>query len=580
MIPYLRKTFALSEKGAKDLIKASFWATVVNMLIFGLTGVVYYFLQDALLVTLNNETPVFHVMFYAVYGMVLVIFIFITYYISYNANYLSAYKESAAKRISLAETIRKLPLSFFGKKDLGDVTTVIMGDATELEQAFSHYIPQMVGAVISIFIAGIGLLFFQWKMALATLWVVPIAFFLCIFTRRFQNNFSQKSKDIKLSYDDKMMECIENIRDIKANNRQAMHIDVVNQKLKDFEKSSVIAELGVSLPVVSAQMILKVGVATSMLMGVSLLSSGEIDVLTFIVFMMVSTRIFEPIAGALINIAAIFHAMISVRRMQELESTKIQTGVEIFEPNGYDIVFNNVSFAYNGEDNVLKGTSFVAKQGEVTALIGPSGGGKTTAMKLAARFWDIEEGTITIGGEDISTIDPETLLKSISIVFQDVTLFDNTVMENIRIGKKGASDQEIIEASKHAKAHDFIMALPNGYETLIGENGSSLSGGERQRISIARALLKDAPIILLDEATSSLDIKNETAVQLAIANLTKDKTVLVIAHRMRTIARANKIVLLKEGKVSQMGKHDDLIKEQGDYKKMIDLQNLSTTWKL
>lgn len=342
----------------------------------------------------------------------------------------------------------------------------------------------------------------------------------------------------------------------------------------------MIGELGVGTCVNIAQMILKLGVATATLTGVNLLISNSIDLFTFLSFMIIVTRVFDPIAGALINIAATFHSLISIERMKELESTKIQTGKESFNPSNYDIVFNNVNFSYNDNETVLNNTSFTAKQGEITALVGPSGGGKSTALKLASRFWDISSGSITIGGEDISEIDPETLLKSISIVFQDITLFNNTVMENIRIGKQGATDEEVIQASKAAHCHEFVEKMADGYNSMIGENGMSLSGGERQRISIARALLKDAPIVLLDEATSSLDIKSETAVQTAIKNLTQNKTVLVIAHRMRTIAGANQIVLLKEGTVTEIGTHKTLIKQNGDYFNMIELQSKSLAWKL
>lgn len=577
---YLKNALSLSENGAKDLVWASFWATVVNILLMSTSGILYLFIFDSLDNSLSSNKPTFNLVLYITYTFIVVIGIIIAYYFAYNTSYTSAYEESATKRITLAETLRKLPLSFFGKKDLSDLTTTIMADATELEHAFSHFIPVFIGSVSSTILISFGLFAFNFKMALATLWVVPISFALCVFTKNFQGKFSQKNMKNKLDYDSKITECIENIKDIKANNRKSAHQDDLEIKLKDSEKHLLIAELGVGIPVSIAQMILKVGVATSMLMGVTLLSKNEIDLITFLVFMVVVTRVFEPISGALINLAGTFHSLVSIDRMKKLESTEIQTGKEVFEPKGYDICFENVSFAYNNDENVINNASFTAKQGEITALVGPSGGGKSTALKLCARFWDVTSGKIKIGLEDISKIEPETLLKSISIVFQDVTLFDNSVLENVRIGKKNATDEEVLEALKDAHCMEFVEKLPEGINTFIGENGASLSGGERQRLSIARALLKNAPIVLLDEATSSLDIQSESAVQSAIKRLTQDKTVIVIAHRMRTIAGADKIILLKDGKVCEEGKHQELMDLGQNYANMVNLQVKSMNWKL
>ncbi len=580
MKAYFKKMLGLSEKGASDLVWANLSATVVNFLLMATSGVIYSFMMDSLQPSLEGNTPSFQVMFYLSYICIILIFILISYYFAYNTSYMSAYKASAEKRISLAETLRKLPLSFFGKKDLSDITSTIMSDAAELEHSFSHFIPVLIGSITSTIIISIGLLCFHFQMAIATLWVVPVSFGLCVFTRTYQRKFSQKTLSEKLDYDNKLTECIENIKDIKANNRQTSHQEQLEVLLKSNEKHLLIAELGVAFPIVTAQMILKLGIATSMLLGIRLLSQGELDLMSFLMFMVIVTRIFDPISGALMNIAATFHSMISIERMKDLEAIKIQTGAEVFEPKGFDIQFNDVEFSYDEENMVLNTVNFKANQGEITALAGPSGGGKSTALKLVARFWDVTRGTITIGGVDISQIEPETLLKSISIVFQDVTLFDNTVLENIRIGKKDATDEEVIEAAKAAQCHEFVENLSDGYSTFIGENGHSLSGGERQRLSIARALLKDAPIVLLDEATSSLDIQSESAVQTAINQLTKGKTVIVIAHRMRTIAGANQIIHLKEGKVTESGTHEGLLEENGDYAHMIDLQNKSLAWKL
>lgn len=577
---YFKNSLGLSEKGAKDLIGASIWATIVNLSLMALSWVLYSFVDDSLHVSLNGEYPTFNILNYILYTLIMVTFIAISYYFAYNTSYMSAYEESANKRITLAETLRKLPLSFFGKKDLSDITTTIMADTAELEHSISHFIPALFGSVTSTIIISIGLLVYDFKMAISLLWVVPISFGICVFTRSYQRKYSEKNINNRLEYDNKLTECIENIKDIKANNRTAAHQSDLDFKIKKSEKQCMKTEIGIALPVVAAQIILKLGIATSMLMGIHLLASEEIDLFTFIIFMIIVTRIFDPIIGALMNLAATFNSFISIDRMKNLEQTKIQEGKETFTPNGYDINFNDVIFAYNTGETVINNTSFTAKQGEVTALVGPSGGGKSTALKLVARFWDVASGSIEIGGENISNIEPETLLKSISIVFQDVTLFDNSVLENVRLGKKNATDEEVIQALKDAHCLEFVEKLPDSYNTFIGENGTSLSGGERQRISIARALLKDAPIVLLDEATSSLDIQSETAVQQAISRLTKDKTVLVIAHRMRTIANADKIILLKEGKVSEQGNHQELLNLKGQYANMVDLQMKSSNWKL
>ena len=576
----LQRTFALSDKGVNDLIKASSLKCICDMLLMALNGVVYLFLVDNLVPVLEGNTPTNNLLVFCVYGLVFLAVLWFFYYLQYNSAYLCAYEESATKRISLAETLRKLPLSFFGKRDLSDVTTTLMTDTTTLENAFSRFIPELLGAVSSTLIFSIGLLFINVKMALSVLWVLPIAFLLCIASKKHQDKYGLKAKKVQLVYLSKLRECIQNIKDIKSNKRETAHLEEMKISLDNYEKYSVKNELTVGIYIVSAQLILKVGVATTMLAGIHLLANKEIDILIFIMFLFVVTRIYDSIGGALQNISATFNAQLSIERVKELESISVQTGVENISNIGYDITFEDVVFSYNNNENVLNGLTFTAKQGEVTALVGPSGGGKSTAIKLASRFWDISSGKITLGGEDISEIDPETLLKNYSIVFQDVTLFNNTVMENIRIGKKDATDDEVIQVAKEAKCHNFVSALPNGYETLIGENGSLLSGGERQRISIARALLKDAPIILLDEATSSVDILNETELQQAISRLTKNKTVIVIAHRMRTIAGADKIILLKDGKVANEGTHAEMMKQSCDYQKMVNLQNESMNWSL
>ncbi len=580
MINYLRKTFALSETGAKNLIKASLFSALANIIAISVASVMYFFLMSTVIPVLQNEPLVYQISSYVIYTLVVIVLLALAFHLSYNASYFAAYNESAEKRVTLAEKLRKLPFSFFGQRDLSDLTTTIMSDAATLEQAFSHFMPALFGAMVSMPIIMIGVSIYNWRMALATLWVVPVALLLVLLTKNFQKSFARKSKQIVLDYNDKITECVENIRDIKSNNRQDAHVELVAQQFANYEKQAIKSEIGVAVPISLGSLILKVGIATSVIAGVYLLANGTIDMLVFIAFMMLATRIFEPIEAAFMNIAAIFNAQIAIDRMKEIEQTQSQDGVEIFAPKGYDIEFKNVDFSYNTSEKVLDKLSFTAKQGEVTALVGPSGGGKSTAMKLSARFWDIQKGAVTIGGVDIATIDPEVLLKSISIVFQDVTLFNNTVLENIRIGRKDATDEEVIAVAKMANCDEFVSKMEDGYNSFIGENGHNLSGGERQRLSIARALLKNAPIILLDEATSSLDIKNESLVQDAISKLIKNKTVLVIAHRMRTVAGANKIVLIKDGYVAEEGTYKELTEKDGLYKKMVDLQTKSSNWNI
>ena len=580
MINYLRKKFALSEQGAKNLIKASICSAFANIVVISTASIVYIFLSNTIIPVLNGQTPTYSMGICITYTLTIIALMFFAYLLSYNSSYFAAYEESAEKRISLAEKLRKLPLSFFGKRDLADLTTTIMTDSAMLENAFSHFMPAVFGAMISMPIIIISILIYNWKMGLATLWVAPLALLLVILTKGLQKSFAKKSKQINLEYNDKITECIDNIKDIKSNNRQQAHIQSITKEFEKYEKQSIKSELGVAIPISGAGLILKIGLGTSLLAGIYLLANGTIDMLVFVVFVMMSTRIFEPIEVAFMNLGAVFAAQISIDRMKDIENTKSQEGAEEFNPNGYDIEFKKVGFSYGMEQKVLDELSFVAKQGEVTALVGPSGGGKSTAMKLSARFWDIETGSIEIGGVDISKIDPEELLKKISIVFQDVTLFNNSILENIRIGRKDATDEEVKAASKLANCDEFVNKMPDGYNSFIGENGKRLSGGERQRISIARALLKDAPIILLDEATSSLDIQNESLVQDAIARLIKDKTVLVIAHRMRTVAGADKIVCIKNGKVEEQGTYNELIEKDGLYKKMVELQVKSSNWSI
>ncbi|MFR1802346.1 MAG: ABC transporter ATP-binding protein [Faecalispora jeddahensis] len=566
MLKKIQRAFALSEQGAKDLIKGSVACVFRDLALMFPVGLLYYLVRDLLTGTAPNGT------FYVVGVLVCLALIFITTYFQYNATFFATYTESGVRRISLAEKLRKIPLSFFGKKDLADLTSTIMADCAYLETSFSHYIPVLFGSIVSTVVVSLSLFAFDWRMALASLWVIPVSFLIVAFSVRVQDALSQKQMDAKMACADGIQECLESVRDLKSNNAEQDYLKGLDKKIRAVEKRAIVSELGTAVFVVTAQLVLKIGIATVALTGSVLLVDGTLDVLTFFMFLLVASRLYDPFQAALQNFAAVLATRTHVARMNEILDHPVQSGSSEFHPDGCDITFDHVAFVYNGEEDVLKDVSFTAKQGEVTALVGPSGGGKTTVSRLAARFWDASQGKITLGGKDVSQVDPETLLSMYAIVFQDVTLFNNTVMENIRIGRRNATDAEVIAAAKAARCDEFVSQMPKGYQTMIGENGTALSGGERQRISIARALLKDAPIVLLDEATASLDVENETLIQSAISELVKNKTVLVIAHRMRTVAGADKIVVLSEGTVAEQGTPAELMKQNGIYHHMVQLQ--------
>lgn len=574
MLNFLMNKYALSRQGAKDFIKSTLFCALSNLILMLPVSLLYLLTEDLL----KGSIPVSHYWIYGAGCILVLVLIYVTNYFQYNATFFLTYKESGIRRIRLAERLRKLPLSFFGKKDLTDLTNVLLNDATALEHSFSHIMPQFFGAILSTSFIAVGICIYNWKMAIASLWVFPLALCIVGFSNRIQSAFNRKKDKSVLECADRVQECIEVSRDLKTNNAEERYLAIVNEKIDVVEKKSIFSELGVALFVVSAQVLLKFGIATTALLGSYLLIQNELSVLQFFMFLLVISRIYEPMSGSLINLAAIISSKVNIERMNEFNTYPIQEGTTELNPEGYDLVFQDVGFAYTADEPVLKNVSFVARQKEVTALIGPSGGGKSTISKLAARFWDIQQGKITLGGTDIGTVDPETLLKAYSIVFQDVVLFNNSVMENIRIGKKGATDEEVFEAAKLANCDEFIRHLPNGYDTVIGENGATLSGGERQRISIARALLKDAPIILLDEATASLDCENETQIQQALSRLIRNKTVLIIAHRMRTVEQADHLILLKDGQIEEEGTPQELLQRNGLYTKMVQLQGQSSEW--
>lgn len=576
MIKKLQRKFALSEQGAKDLIKGCLACAAQNISFMIPVGILYYLVCDLYADGISRGRTAFYIA-----GCVIcVLLIIMTTYFQYNATYFATYKESGVRRITLAERLRKIPLSFFGKKDLADLTSTIMADCTFLEQSFSHFVPELFGAIVSTVLVGIGLLIYNPVMAAAALWVLPVSFLIVALSAKVQEKLNQRSMDAKMACADGIQECIESLSDLKANNAQYRYLSGLEKKIRAVEQRLILTELGTAVFVVSAGLCLKLGIATVALAGSALLLKGELSVLDLFMFLLVVSRLYDPLQSALQNLAAIIATNTNVSRMNEILDHPLQTGFKELTNQNCDICFQNVQFAYNTGKTVLKDVSFTAKQGEVTALVGPSGGGKTTVSRLAARFWDINGGKITVGSMDISKIDPETLMSLYSIVFQDVTLFDNTILENIRIGKKDASDEEVIAAAKLANVDEFALRLPDQWNSRIGENGCELSGGERQRISIARAFLKDAPIILMDEATASLDVENETLIQTALSRLIQNKTVLIIAHRMRTVAGADKIVVLKDGVVAEQGTPLQLMEKGGVYKHMVDLQNRGANWSI
>ena len=570
----LRHKYALSEKGAKDMVRAFIAVTISNLVLMLPVGLLYklssYLLEGELK---KSELP-----FFIIAIVITLILIALTALLQYNATFLSTYVESGIRRRGLAEKLRKLPLSFFGKKDLADLTNTIMTDCATIETASSHWIPELAGALLSTTIIVMSLFFFDWRMALAAVWVMPVAFIIVLLSRKTMKKVQDKTVNYRVECLSGIQEGLECLRDLKSYNMTDTYMDGLETKIRNVEKHAVVAEFTNAAFVCSAQMILKFGIATVAVTGSTLLIKGDISVLTFFMFLLVVTRMYEPLQISLQNLSAIINMSKSCERMDEILSHKEQTGTEKLTNDGYDIVFDHVAFSYGEGEKVLSDVSFTAKQGEVTALIGPSGGGKTTVSRLAARFWDNNSGTITIGGMNVTDVEPEKLLSLYSIVFQDVTLFNNTVMENIRIGKKDATDEEVIAAARLANCEEFVERMPDKWNSMIGENGSELSGGERQRISIARAFLKGAPIILLDEATASLDVDNESLIQESISKLIENKTVLIIAHRMRTVAGVDKIVVLKDGEAAEMGSPAQLMKKGGIYKHMCETQLKSEKW--
>lgn len=573
-----QRTYALTDQGVKNAKRGTLFTVITNLVVMAGTGILYL-VMGSFMETLIGESAATNILVPILLIIAFLLLSFITHYLQYKATYGLVYGEVKTTRLHLAECLRKLPLGYFGKRDLADLTETLMGDVNRMEHVWSHVLGYLYGAYISTAIIAICLIFYNWKLAIACLWGVPVAFALLFGSRKLTARSSQITKAAAIRVSDGIQEALENVREIRATNQEKRYLNGLDEKIDQHEKVTIKGELTTGLFVNAASVIMRLGVATTILVGTNLILSGQIDFMLLFLFLLVITRVYAPFDQSLALIAEMFVSQVSADRINEIYETPIATGSDSFEPQGHDIVFDRVSFSYDHKE-VLHDVSFTAKEGQVTALVGPSGSGKSTCARLAARLWDIDSGHICVGGVDISTVDPEVLLTDYSMVFQDVVLFDDTVMENIRLGKRGASDEEVLAAAKAANCDEFVNLLPQGYATPIGENGAKLSGGERQRISIARALLKDAPIVLLDEATASLDVENETKVQAALSRLLVGKTVLVIAHRMRTVAGADHIVVLDNGYVAEQGSPAQLMQNHGIYRRMVDLQRESAQWKM
>ena len=574
-----QRKYALTDQGVKNTKQGTLWTVIVNLVVMGGMGILYL-LMTKFMDTLTAGAPLPNALTFILLVLAFVILSLITHMQQYRTTYGLVYSEVKAVRISIAERLRKLPLGYFGKRDLADLTETIMGDVNRLEHVWSHCLGYLYGSYISTAIIAVGLFIYNWKLAIACLWGVPVAFALLFGSRKLAKKNSEITKAAGIQVSDGIQETLENIREIRATNQEGRFLQELNEKIDRHERTMIHGELSTGIFVNAASVIMRLGVATTILTGTGMILSGQIDFMLLFMFLLVITRVYAPFDQALALIAEMFMSQVSASRLMEIFDAKTADGADSFAPKGHDIVFENVGFAYDNEQ-VLRGVSFTAKEGEVTALVGPSGSGKSTCARLAARLWDIDSGTIRVGGVNIADIDPETLLTDYSMVFQDVVLFDDTVMENIRLGKHGASDEEVLAAARAANCDEFVEKLPQGYATPIGENGAKLSGGERQRISIARALLKNAPIVLLDEATASLDVENETKVQGALSRLLLGKTVLVIAHRMRTVEAADKIVVLADGRVAEEGSPAELFaKDNSLFRRMAQLQNASAGWSI
>ena len=560
----------MSEQGAKNLQKSIFSHTILNLTKMFPPTIGFVFLFQYLGSLEGIPAPVeLTLVDYIVIILVMLLVMFFVARWDYVRLYDNVYNESANSRIDIANRLKKLPLSYFGKRDVSDLSATMMSDLNLYEQIFSHSVPHIYATSISTVIISVMILAYNWQLGLAALWVIPVSLLLFSLSKKKQRNdvnaYVKTSRDVL----DGLQEQIDQIQEIKSYNLEERTLNEFYHKMDGNTRNKVKMELSAGIATALAGMLMKLGIVSVAIVGANMLIAGQINILVYIAYLILTASIYVPIEGILSFMAMIVTLDGVVARIKEIKTMPIQEGKQEMNPRDYSIDFKDVVFGYE-DYTVINGVSFTAKQGEVTALIGASGSGKTTLTKLAARFWDIQQGKILLGGEDISQIDPETLLKNYAIVFQDVVLFNASIKDNIRIGKKGATDEEVTRVAKIARCDEFIDRMPDGIDTVIGENGERISGGERQRISIARALLKDAPIILMDEATASLDVENESLIQEALSELIKEKTVIVIAHRMRTIRGADKIVLLHQGKIEAMGTDAELRVQSATYRKMLE----------
>lgn len=581
----LKEAYALSDQGIRGAKWGTFWTCVTNLVTMGGMAALF-FAMDAFVKHLTQGAELPGIAPFAIGLVAFFALLFLSNWQQYNYTYNVFYEESGRQRIELAERLRKLPLAFFGRRDLADLTETILGDVRVMEHAYSHVLGELFGAVLSTAIVFVCCLAFNWQLALAAFWSVPVAFAILFATRKPMEPVIRRTRDTAVTVSEGVQETLDCVREIRATNQETHYLSRLNAKIDAAERTTTGAELANGLLVNSSFVVLRLGIATTLICGASLVAAGQVDFMVMFAFLLVVSRIYAPFDQCLILMAELFSAKNSARRMQEIMHEPLAAGSTEFSPANHDVTFSHVAFSYGADtdgragDAVLTDVSFTAKEGQVTALVGPSGSGKSTCARLAARFWDATAGTVSVGGVDVSNVDPETLLKDYAVVFQDVLLFDDTVMGNIRLGRRGATDEEVLAAARAANCDEFVRRLPQGYDTPIGENGSKLSGGERQRISIARALLKDASIVLLDEATASLDVENETQVQQALSRLLAGKTVIVIAHRMRTVENADHIVVLRDGVVAEQGSPAELKAADGLFAHMVQLQKESDAWQL
>ena len=585
MFASFKKKYALSDQGMKIVVLGTLWTTLTNLIIMAGTASLLL-VMNAFVEHLTAGAPLPKVLPYLAGLLVFAFILFGTSWFQYSYSYGAVFSQTGTQRINLAERLRKLPLSFFGRRDLADLTDTILGDVATMEHAYAHALSQLYGAVVSSVLVFLALLPINWALDLAAFWSVPVAFAIIFATRRFVEAASQRTRQAQIRVSDGIQEALDCVREIHATNQEGRYLERLFSTIDDTEATTVRTEMTNGLIMNSAMVVLRLGVATTFLVAAGLIIQGRIDFMVMFLFLLMVSRIYSPFDQALMLVSELFQSQGSARRIRSITEEPVAEGSMEFHPVGHDIVFNHVAFSYPGlagkaaGEPVLEDVGFTAKEGEITALVGPSGSGKSTCARLAARFWDAASGSITVGGVDVSKVDPEVLLRDYAVVFQDVMLFDDTVMGNIRMGRCGASDEEVLAAARAANCDQFVSRLPQGYQTMIGENGSRLSGGERQRISIARAILKDAPIVLLDEATASLDVENETQVQEALSQLLVGKTVMVIAHRMRTVEQADKIVVLDHGRVVEQGSPQELMTADGEFARMVRLQGDSADWSL